>query len=93
MLREKASLHEGHGFSSRAIKGLPTTALAPEVRYDWNRPDISRYCFAIGEFLTNYPNSGPDLGDVPSGLGAEFSHTLFNPQPFSTPKLTPNAKN
>jgi hypothetical protein len=32
MLREKASLHEGHGFS-RAIKGLPTTALAAEVRF------------------------------------------------------------
>jgi hypothetical protein len=31
MLREKASLHEGHGFS-RAIKGLRTTALAAEVR-------------------------------------------------------------
>jgi hypothetical protein len=26
MLREKASLHEGHGFS-RAVKGLRTTAL------------------------------------------------------------------
>jgi hypothetical protein len=32
MPREKASLHEGHGFS-RAIKGLPTTALAAEVRF------------------------------------------------------------
>jgi hypothetical protein len=32
MLRERASLHEGHGFS-RAIKGLPTTALAAEVRF------------------------------------------------------------
>ena len=32
MLREKASLHEGHGFS-RAVKGLPTTALAAEVRF------------------------------------------------------------
>ena len=32
MLREKASLHEGHGFS-RAIKGLRTTALAAEVRF------------------------------------------------------------
>src|ERR1700723_3942681 len=32
MLREKASLHEGHGFS-RAVKGLRTTALAAEVRF------------------------------------------------------------
>jgi hypothetical protein len=28
----KASVHEGHGFS-RAVKGLPTTALAAEVRF------------------------------------------------------------
>jgi len=34
MMREKASLHEGHGFRfSRAIKGLPTTASAAEVRF------------------------------------------------------------
>jgi hypothetical protein len=32
LLREKASLHEGHGFS-RAVKGLRTTALAAEVRF------------------------------------------------------------
>jgi hypothetical protein len=32
MLRGKASLHEGHGFS-RAVKGLRTTALAAEVRF------------------------------------------------------------
>jgi hypothetical protein len=32
MLWEKASLHEGHGFS-RAIEGLRTTALAAEVRF------------------------------------------------------------
>jgi hypothetical protein len=28
----KAPVHEGHGFS-RAVKGLPTTALAAEVRF------------------------------------------------------------
>ena len=32
MLREKPSLHEGHGFS-RAVNGLRTTTLAAEVRF------------------------------------------------------------
>jgi hypothetical protein len=39
MLRERASLHEGHGFS-RAIKGLPTTALAAEVRFSTHSGNV-----------------------------------------------------
>jgi hypothetical protein len=67
MLREKASLHEGHGFS-RAVKGLRTTASAAEVRFSTHTGQVISLrdpTYAL------QPRSPPGSSENPAKLFAE----------------------